>query len=151
VAGNNRVVDLGTKFVVRRETGRLEVAVMEGSARLEKAGDGANAKPATLHPGDVAVATANDIRVKQSPPAVLKAETSWRRGVLVFRDATLAQAAAELNRYNREKLVIVDPAAARLTFGATVPAGGTAAFIEVAQEVLGLHVERHGNEILVSR
>lgn len=150
VAGANRVVDLGTKFTIRRDNDRLEVAVMEGSARLEKSNI-VNVAPATLRSGDVAIATANAIDVKKTSVAVLNRETSWRRGVLVFRDATLADAAIELNRYNREKLVIVDPAAAKLTFGATVPAGGTAAFIEVAQEVLGLRVTRRGNEILVSR
>lgn len=146
----NRIVDLGTKFTIRRDNDRLEVAVMEGSARLEKSGVG-KVTPATLRSGDVAIATANAIHVSKATAAVLSRETSWRRGVLVFRDATLAHAAAELNRYNREKLVIVDPAAAKLTFGATVPAGGTTAFIEVAQEVLGLRVIRRGNEILVSR
>jgi transmembrane sensor len=150
VAGANRVVDLGTKFTVRRDNDRLEVAVMEGSARLEKS-NVVDVTPATLRSGDVAIATANAIDVRKASVAVLNRETSWRRGVLVFRDATLADAATELNRYNREKLVIVDPAAAKLTFGATVPAGGTTAFIEVAQEVLGLRVTRRGNEILVSR
>ncbi|HTO42360.1 MAG TPA: FecR domain-containing protein [Rhizomicrobium sp.] len=151
LAGNDRVVDLGTKFVVRRESDRLEVAVMEGAARLEQAASGKPARQATLYPGDVAVSRANQLSVTRVATAALAADTAWRQGVLVFRDATLAQAAAELNRYNHDKLVITDAAAGRLMFGGTVPVTGTNAFIDVAQEVLGLRVERRGHEILISR
>jgi hypothetical protein len=46
--------------------------------------------------------------------------------VLVFDHTTLADAAGEINRYNRAKLIIADPAAARLTIDGTFPTNNIA-------------------------
>ena len=51
----------------------------------------------------------------------LEDDLSWRRRRTHFDRQTLAAAAAEFNRYNREKLVIADPAAARMTIGGDIP------------------------------
>jgi transmembrane sensor len=149
LAGSGRVTDLGTKFLVRRDSARLEVAVMEGRARFDP--EGAHAKAAILAPGDVAVAAADIVSVTRAPQQALTNELGWRRGVLVFENATLADAAAELNRYNRKKLVIADAAAARLRFGATLPTTDVEAFTDVAKDVLGLRIEKRGDQIVISR
>jgi len=151
LAGSGRVTDLGTKFLVRRDSARLEVAVMEGRARFDPESVGQHAQAAILAPGDVAVATADIVSVKKAPQQALTNELGWRRGVLVFENATLADAAAELNRYNREKLVVADAAAARLRFGATLPTTDVEAFTDVAKDVLGLRVEKRGDQIVISR
>lgn len=148
-AGSNRITDLGTKFFVRRDSVRLEVAVMEGRAQFEFADS--QMKPAVLLPGDIALASGDAVAVTKVSAAALDNALGWRRGVLVFQNATLADAAAELNRYNHEKLVIADAAAARLTFGATLPTTDVEAFTDVAKEVLGLHVEKREGQIIISR
>jgi transmembrane sensor len=150
MAGDRRITDLGTAFSVRRDMGRLEVAVMEGRVRFDASGDG-ELKPATLSEGDVAVATRNSLSVTKKSSQKLVSELSWRRGLLVFEHATLADAAAEFNRYNREKLVIAGPAAARRTIGATFRINDIRAFARVAQEVFGLRVDVRGDEIVISR
>ena len=73
------------------------------------------------------------------------------RGVLVFENATLADAARELNRYNTQKLVIADASVAKLTFDATIPTNGIQTFTRVAQQVFGLRIERRDGEVIVSR
>ncbi|HSZ73895.1 MAG TPA: FecR domain-containing protein [Rhizomicrobium sp.] len=148
LVGDSRVTDLGTKFFIRRDSTKLEIGVMEGRAGFESADQ---AKPTILSPGEVAVANGDSIAVKKSSQTAIKNALEWRRGVLVFENATLAQAAAELNRYNHEKLVIADSAAAKLTFGATLPTTDVNAFTEVAKEVLGLRVEKRGDAIVISR
>jgi len=150
VAGDRRVTDIGTAFSVRRDTQRLEVMVMEGRVRFEASGEKAT-KPAMLSKGDVAVATQNSLSVTRKSDQKLVSELSWRRGQLVFEHTTLADAAAEFNRYNREKLIIADPAAEQRMIGATFRTNDIKAFARVAQEIFGLRVDDRGNEIVISR
>lgn len=145
IAGNRRITDLGTDFLVRRDDARLEVAVMHGSVRYAGA-----RQAALLLPGDVVTASGNAMSKTRVPVRKLLSRLGWRRGVLIFDNTTLADAAEEFNRYNHEKLVVTDPAAAALTIGGNFPAQDVSAFTDVAQDVLGLRVERHGDEIVIS-
>jgi transmembrane sensor len=147
-AGNHRVTDLGTKFTVRRDSGRLEVAVVQGRVRFDGA---AQKKPALLTPGDVAVATANSLSVTRESTKDLTNNLGWRSGLLVFRHATLAQAAAEFNRYNRVKLVVPDPQTAALKIYGVFRTGSIEDFTHLAEMVLGLHVSHNGNELVITR
>jgi transmembrane sensor len=149
VAGH-RITDLGTKFVVRQEGGRVEVTLLEGRARLDATG-GAPAHTAVLTPGDVAIATADDMSVTRKPVKVLADELGWRRGVLVFDHTTLAAAVAEFNRYNRRKIVIADPQIAKLEIGGTFPSGDVRLFGRAARTALGLHVEDRGDKVVISQ
>lgn len=149
VVGDHRVTDLGTKFTVRRETSGMEVTLLEGRVRLGKA-DG-KSQLALLEPGDRAVATAESLSVTKRPARDLETDLSWRRGVLIFRHTALAEAAAELNRYNHTKIVIGDAQAARLTMTGAFPANDIAAFTVTAHEVFGLRVDNRGDEIVITR
>jgi transmembrane sensor len=143
--GNRRVTDLGTDFVIRRDETRLEVAVVRGRVRYDAA-----KQTAMLTPGDVVTASGDAMSETKKPVRQLLRRLGWRRGVLVFDTTTLADAAEEFNRYNREKIVVTDPAAAQLTIGGTFPALDVSSFTDVAQDVLGLRVEKHGNDIVIS-
>jgi transmembrane sensor len=148
IANGQRVIDLGTKFLVRREASDLRVSVIEGRLRLET--DATRVKPAVLLAGDVAIATSDRVWVAKRPSVELSGELGWRHGVLVFRHMSLAAAADEFNRYNREKLVVAD-AAAHLTIDGTFPANNLGAFARLAEEIFGLRVTKGENEIVISR
>ncbi len=150
-AGDHRITDLGTKFLVRRDPGRLEVALMEGRVRFGAIDALPKSKSALLVPGDVVTATASTIFVTHKSQPALVSQLGWQHGVLVFDNMTLADAASEFNRYNRQKLVIADPSAARLTIVGTFHTTDVKAFIDVAQDVFKLRVESNGNEIVISR
>ncbi len=147
--GDHRVVDLGTKFLIRRDAGRSEVALIEGAAQLETADK--TAGPAILSPGDVAYANETRVLVKRGEQTSIKNALAWRAGMVVFERATLAEAASELNRYNQKQIIILDPAAARLTIHGRFPATDTAAIVNVAQDVFNLRIQQKDNEILISR
>jgi transmembrane sensor len=149
MTGNHRVTDLGTKFVIRRDAGRLEVALLEGRVRFGAANSSADSD--LLLPGDQVVATANSVSVQKMPMRALTNELDWRRDMLVFNHTTLADAAREINRYNRRKLVIADPAVASLTIGGTFPKNDIGAITSAARELFKLRVEEHGDEIVISR
>jgi transmembrane sensor len=71
--------------------------------------------------------------------------------MIVFKHTTLAEAAAEFNRYNTKKVVIADGEAAKLTINGTFQTGDIAAFADAAHAVFGLHVISRGNSTVISR
>lgn len=149
--GGHRLVDLGTEFSVRKTAEELKVGLVEGSVRLEEAGTWSDTQLAVLSPGDVAVAAAGKVTITKAVSQQVADDLSWRQGRLVFRHATLANAAAEFARYNKHALVIPDSRVAQLTFSSAFPTDGVEAFVRVAQKSLGLHVARRGDEIVISR
>lgn len=151
MVGDRRITDLGTQFVVRREPSRLKVAVVQGRVWFDPADHQSPAQSAMLTPGDVATVSENRMHVSHASERSLATGLSWRRGVLVFDNTSLADAAAELNRYNSKKLVIADPAIASETIGGTFGTGDIDAFARVARTALGLHVANNGAELILFR
>ncbi len=150
VAGH-RITDIGTKFFVRNDPGRVEVGVTEGRIGF-KAMDGVLQTGALqLAAGKVVVATRNDVVVTTKSSTELANELAWRTGMVVFSHTTLAEAAAELNRYNHEKLMIADPAASRLLIGGKFRTNDVDTFARVARDLLGVHVRDEAGEKFISR
>ncbi len=150
-AANRKVTVLGTKFLMRQDPKRLEVAVMEGKVRLESREGTAQQRSALLTLGDEAVATKTGMTVTRKTPQARAQVMAWRRGLLIFDQNTLADAAAELNRYNSRKLVIADGATAALTIGGTFRTNDVEAFTRVVRQILGVHVVYRGNNIVISQ
>lgn len=150
-AGGHRIVDLGTEFLVRNSADRLEVSLIEGRARVEQANARSDASSTLMAPGDVVVATATALSITRKPVPELETALGWRRGLLIFKHTTLAEAAAEFNRYNRQKLVIADPVTARLEIRGTYRANDVASFARLASAVVGLKAEDRGESIVLSR
>lgn len=151
-AEGHRITDLGTKFLIRQDENRIKVTLLEGRARL----DADNASAGHIHstilkPGDVAVATADTLAVTQSPAQKLSNELGWRQGQLVFAETSLGDAAAEFNRYNATKLVVSDPAVARMRINGTFPTSGAEMFARVAQHILQVQASRRGDQVVISR
>lgn len=147
--GNHRISDLGTEFLVRKDTGRLEVAVEQGRVSFKASDEKAPLQTAFLSRGDAVVATADSTVMEKLPLSEIANELAWRRGILVFRHTRLAAAAAEFNRYNRKKLIVTDPDAANRVIGASFPINDVERFARVAHDVLGLHVEHRGVDIVI--
>ena len=150
IAGNRRVTDIGTEFLVRNDPKRLEVALVEGRARYDNAVDGTHAKSLTLTPGDVVVATAKSLAVTVKSQQDLANELGWRRGVLIFRHTTLAEAAAEFNRYNNQKIVLADADIAHRVIGGAFTVTDVQRFAIVLREALGLSIHDRNGDIVIS-
>jgi transmembrane sensor len=148
---NHRIVDLGTKFAVRSDGERVEVALVEGRARFESTSSQIQHHSAVLMPGDVVVATARSMtEVKKSTGQLLN-ELGWRNGIIVLHRTALADAVAQFNRYNERKLIIATPSLRSVKVGGTFPITDVDAFTRVAKQVFGLKVEQKNGEILISR
>lgn len=150
-AANHKVIDLGTKFLLRTSGNKLEVALVEGSAKVEPAGADQSQHAVTLRPGDIAYALPGSVSVVRKTPADIGSDLGWRRGMLVFRHATLSEAAEEFNRYNAQKIVIADPETARLTFSATLPTHDTHTFVRILSKLFSTHSQTTTEGIVISR
>jgi len=150
VAGH-RITDLGTKFLVRADQGELRVALVQGRARIDTADKWMQQHSALLAPGDVVLATTGSMsRMHESAKALANA-LSWRHGLLVFHRTPLAEAAYQINRYNREKVLIADRALDALPISGTLSATDPDQFARVLENIFGLKAEKKSGEIVISR
>jgi transmembrane sensor len=149
VVAGHRITDLGTKFLIRNEPGRLEVALVEGRARFDAADRKVRPISVELLPGDVVVARNNEMILRHKEAPAMARELGWRRGVVVFDNTTLADAAAEFNRYSKVRLVVANNAGA-LKINGTFQLNNLEAFAETAQDALGLKLTHHTNQIVIS-
>src|SRR5690606_20895969 len=118
VAGNERVVAVGTQFAVRRDAKGLRGVVTERRGRVEPARRSAvRLPPVELDAGSVAQSAGEGVLVQQRPLQEVEDVLSWRRGYLVFRNTKLEDALAEFNRYTPRKIVVEDEAVSALRIG----------------------------------
>lgn len=107
-AGNIRVRAVGTAFSVRRRDNGADVLVTEGV--VEAWSDGGTAERRQITAGEEAFVAddAHVIKVSGTPEEVER-KLAWREGNIILDNDTLADAVAEFNRYNAQKIVIADP------------------------------------------
>jgi transmembrane sensor len=115
-AGDASVTALGTQFSVELEPGRLTVALVEGSVRVDLPG-----RSRQLAPGDVLTLADGAITVQAGAAAI---GTEWRTGTLTFDSLPLAEVVARLNHYSPQRIVIADPALARRPFSGVLDTRG---------------------------
>lgn len=118
-AGDVRVQAVGTAFSVRRRDGGADVMVTEGIVEVwsdQAAGDTTPGNASVTPRRQVAAGEeafvadrASAISVSAAP-AEIERKLAWRDGNLIFDNETLDAAAADFNRYNAQRIVIIDPA-----------------------------------------
>lgn len=151
IAGDHRIRDLGTKFLVQKSAAELRVSLLEGKAQVESVNQRDQRKPIVLKPGDIAMVNASGTSVSRKPLQELSDDLAWRHGGLVFHNATLAEAVAQFNRYGTVKLIVADPNASKLTINGAFRTTGAENFAGVAREIFGLRVEHRDSDIILSR
>lgn len=148
-AGQIRVQAVGTAFAVRRREGGADVSVTEGVVEAWSAD--AAAPHIRIAAGEHAF-IADTAAVQRSPASATSVyrALAWREGKIDLAGVTLAQAAAEFNRYNRRQLVIVDPAIAGESFDGTLRTDDLEGFAMAVRESLGVPIDlRSPDEIRV--
>lgn len=150
VAGH-RITDLGTKFLVTADAGKLQVALVQGRARIDTADKWMQQHSALMSPGDVVLATTDSMSRTRESTRALSNALSWRNGLLVFRRTPLAEAAYQINRYNREKLVIADASLNDMPISGTLSATDPDQFARVLENIFGLKAQTKNGEIVISR
>lgn len=121
VAGEKRIVALGTGFDVRHDadTDTLQVTLVEGrlavedvGAPMSRRGEGPGRVARSAGPTELAAGEQLVVRPDQLTVARVDVERvlGWRGGWLVFRDERLSSIVREVNRYSRVKIRLDDDA-----------------------------------------
>ena len=149
VAGDRRIVDIGTRFSVRRSDKDVSVAVAEGRVEIGSVA-GQNQRAVTIDQGSLANAHGNaPLRVAHNPTEVAN-RLSWRDGMLAFDATPLDDVAAEFNRYNRQRLVIASPSVGTMRIGGRFRASHVDGFAALLRDAYGLKITKTADDITVS-
>lgn len=143
-AGDRRVVALGTRFDVALAADGLTVNLLEGRVTVGP-GDG-SAAPVALEPGQSFVER-DGRAVVRTVGARLGNATGWIRGLLHFDDAPLGEAAAQVNLYSSERLVIRDPEVAAMRISGEFRAGDAMRFAAAVAELRPVRAVRRPGEV----
>ena len=148
--GSRTLTDLGTKFSVRRNGDHVEVAVVSGRVQLENEPVATTSMPVTLARGDIATVQGTSTSVLPNSIDKVDDLLSWRHGLLVFDQSTLADAASEFNRYSRKKLIVTDPTIARMRISGRFESGNVDGFTRLLRLAYGLNVADEGAVVKIS-
>ena len=109
---NGAITDIGTRFDVRRTDNTVEVAVEEGSVRID------TVLSKTLTASQI---LAYDRQGQFMPAENTSTEqlTAWRKGQLIFQNQPLDKVLAELERFHDIHLSLASPSLAKLKVSGT--------------------------------
>jgi transmembrane sensor len=111
-AGDAQARAVGTAFSVRRRTGSVELLITEGVVEASIEGGG---KTLAQAGSQLIIAAGRPLEPVNAELQIERA-LAWRHGQISLDGETLAEAAAEFNRYNRRPLIIEDRDLARRQF-----------------------------------
>ena len=149
-AGDKRVIAVGTQFSVRREGNDIQVLVMEGRVRIERADEGREEPVTQLAAGSIARTNGEGVLVDEKPLLEVEQALSWRSGFVVFHETPLVDAVAEFNRYNRRKIVIRDPRVAAIRIGGNFRSTNVDAFVRLLETGFRVQAQHTGDEIVLT-
>jgi transmembrane sensor len=149
-AGHVRVRAVGTAFSVRRREAGTEVLVTEGTVETWALGE--EAHPTRVSGGERVVLADHKLPVPvQASANTIARSLAWRDGQIALEGETLADAAAEFNRYNRRKVIIEDEDLGQEKLVGQFRITEPAAFAESVVSTLDAEVREDGDSIRLSR
>ncbi|TPG21721.1 iron dicitrate transport regulator FecR [Sphingomonas koreensis] len=142
-AGRYRIDDIGTRFSVDLAKDRISIAVAEGNITVT---------PPTG--ALVPLARGERLTGKGTTPSTITqvapdAIASWRRGRLIYDNASLGNVANDISRYTGKRIDLAEALDGRRFSGVLVIGDGSHLVSDLA-EVAGLEVERDGARIVLS-
>lgn len=149
-AAAREVVAVGTEFEVRLDGEKVRVALLQGRVRVQPIhtrGSRGN-DTAFMTPGEQLVASSAGVELRHANVEEL---VSWRSGRIRFDDTRLADAVAEMNRYNHTPIEITDPAIADTRISGSFRTGESWSFAEAIGEALNVKAESTGDTIRLKR
>jgi len=145
MVGDRTVRAVGTAFNIRREPGATSVIVTEGVVEvIGHPRAGRSAFNVRLPAGSIAIDDEHGLVSREMAEGELERALSWRFGAIILAGETLAQAAAEFNRYNTRQLVVVDPAISGLRLGGYFNARDVDSFVDVLVSTYALDASSEG-------
>jgi transmembrane sensor len=157
VAGHRKVIAIGTSFEVRREESAgstFAVTLVEGHVAIEPISS-PDSLPNTsgngvtlLNPGE-RLRFAGATNESLDSPSIERV-TAWRRGQLIFDNASLGEAAAEFNRYGTRRLAIDGAAVQNLRVGGVFKISDPYSFAQSMASIYHLQIIVRGKTITLT-
>ncbi len=146
-SGGALVEDLGTRFGIRgyRGDGHVRVVVASGKVALHPSATRADTR-AVLLPGDLAIVDhAGRSQVRHGIAA--ERYFGWIAGRLVFQNATLADVAADLERWYDVEIAFATPSIMTRRVTVSMPVSSLTDALDAVTAPLGLAYARHGTAV----
>jgi len=156
IAGDRKVLALGTTFTVRRDDTTdtaLTVTLIEGRVAVspvettETSPSAQAAEVEILNPGE-RLRVRKHARPTVDSPSMDKV-TGWMRGQLIFDHTPLSEAVAEFNRYSSTKIAVASPEAAAIPVGGIFRISDSKSFARAVAETYNLHLTLRGSEVVL--
>jgi transmembrane sensor len=151
------IKDIGTTFDVFRKNDETLVTVIEGrvtvrdiqaTPRLQRILDEHPDSVADLGAGDQAILLPSGLRSTRRVD--LQKATAWTRNEIVFERESVADVAAEFNRYNRTQIVVTDSRIADLLVSGIFHTYDMASFVQFLNGLTGVRVVSSSGTIVVT-
>jgi len=151
-AGTVRVRAVGTEFVVRRN-GQSDAQVTVARGAVDVWREMTTPEPSVrLAAGLRTIATPVTVAIPQRlSDSEVARSIAWQDGILDLDGRTLAEAAAEFNRYNRETVIISDPTLASRKVVGRFHTSDPKGFAAAAAAMLDAHVRTESDHIVLER
>jgi transmembrane sensor len=155
IVGKTVIQTAGADFDIRkRDSGQVDIIVSRGRVAAEAVEktlpfpffDSATPAQSVISEGYMAAIRPGDVQVSLMNADERARKTSWLHDVLEFRGETLAQAAADFNRYNRRQIVIDDPAIADRHVGGVFTNSDPESFVAALEVIINIRATTVGGE-----
>ena len=143
-AGGHRILADRSTLDVRRDGSRVSVVLLQGRATILAKAHIASPRVILVRGQRAVVAENLPLHIDRPNLAPL---TAWQTGQAMFESATLAAAAAEMNRYSTVRLVVDDPLIARLKLSGVYRVGDNEAFARSVSRLLPVTIQRYADHI----
>jgi transmembrane sensor len=149
VARDRLVTAANGEFDVSLDGVLVSVLSQAGPVQVANEQTAAQATPArTIMPGKLVV-FAEDKLVREEQPEMNRA-IAWRYGRLALFEEPLNEAVAQMNRYTRRPIVILDPGVAQMRISGTYSVGDAQAFATSIAVLLPVEVKLERDRITLS-
>ena len=153
MAGNRKVIAMGTSFTVRRDQSAdaTTVTLIEGRVAVAPAG-APNAVPKEPIAQVTVLSAGERLQIRRHAAVAIDNPsmdrvTGWMRGQLIFDHTPLSEAVQELNRYSRLRLRLTAPETAQIPVSGTLRVSDALSFAHAAADTYNLRLVRRGDEI----
>lgn len=133
---------VGTQFDVYERNGSTDVAVLEGQVAVSPTSSGAGVAPPSrlvLPSQSATISGGGHVWVRVEPH--VEDAVSWRERRVTFRDRTLGDITAELNRYSRRRILLGDAEVAGRRYSGVFNTDDLDSFVAVLARDEGLSIE----------
>lgn len=149
-AGIAKVQAVGTAFSVTRTDAGVRIAVTEG--RVAIWASDASGAVSILEAGQFAAFRGDGAApVTGRAPSAIERSLAWRDGEIALEGETLDEAVAIFNRYNKQRLVVRDPALGREQLVGLFQVNNPAGFATTLKATLDVEVAISPDEIILTR